>query len=99
MVEAPRVAMQRGAAGAAGPRAAKRGGRVRPDRRIASTIAREGERVARAARVQRRRTGVRLMLRSLARQLQRAARALTMVPQLGSSLPQVGSLMRKSHYE
>jgi hypothetical protein len=52
VVEAPRVARQRGAAGAAGPRAAKRGGRVRPDRRIASTIAREVERVARAARVQ-----------------------------------------------
>ena len=77
-VEAPRVAMQRGTVGAAGLRAAKRGGKVRPDRRITSTIAREGERVARAARVQRRRTEVRLMLRSLARELQRAARAFTM---------------------
>lgn len=49
---------------------------MRPDRRITSTIAREAERDARAARVRQRRTEVRLMLRSLARQLQRAAHAI-----------------------
>jgi hypothetical protein len=76
VVAAPRVATQRGAAGAAGPRAAKRGGRVRPDRRIASTIAREAERAARAAHVQQRRTEARRMLRSPARQLQRAVQSL-----------------------
>ena len=66
-VVAARAAHARGAAGASRPRAATRGGNVRPDRRIARAIAREVERVARAARVQQRRTGVRRTPASAAR--------------------------------